>query len=385
MDNKEINNESKTILEMKRYYQSTRVAQLLAKFAVQDITEIEKRELTSLLEESGLDIEELLKKFSKEDTDKLDIEAGKRVWEEVARNIYRPKYQFNRRLLRYAAVFAVTASLALGTYLLRTGSDNRGESIKLLANETILEYPTGESIVLKEKTDISAILQQTAILKESEPGKIVAEIYKIKVSSGSTHTITLEDGTIITLYPESELEFPSFFDGTERSVKLSGEGYFDVKRDTSRPFIVTAADAKITVLGTSFNLRAYNNESTVETALVSGKVMMNQTGLLPNQLAILNRGDQNISIENLDATIYRERAGGMFIFENRSLEEIMREFSLWFGFEYNFEDFGMKDKKFRFKLPRTSNFSRLMDLMEKTGELRFEVNDKTVIILPANR
>lgn len=429
---------------MRRYYDSTRVARLIAKLALKTISDEERRELASLAKENGLNVDEILKKVTTEVAksfevadastvagnqtvagsqtvegnqvvaDATEIEAGKRVWAVVERNISqrelrvgdselslgqsevslgrsevsfgrsrRAGFGFGRGLMRYAAIFAVVASLSVGGYWLRSGYINSKETITLLANETVLEFPTGESVVLKEKTDIKSILgNQALVADKGEVEKAVAEIYKIKVSSGSTHTITLEDGTKVILYPESELQFPSFFGSTERSVTLVGEGYFDVQKDSGRPFNINAGGASVVVLGTSFNIRAYSNEPTIETVLVSGKVLMNSTELVPNQMAIFNRANSQISVENLQASIYSERANGMFIFDNRSLDEIMREFSLWFGFEYSYEDNALKDKKFRFKLPRTDSFNRLMNLMEKTGELRFDVSDKKVTILP---
>ena len=422
---------------MRRYYDSTRVARLIAKLALKTISDEERRELASLAKENGLNVDEILKKVTTEVAksfevadastvagnqtvagsqtvegnqvvaDATEIEAGKRVWAVVERNISqrelrvgdsevslgqsevslgrsrRWRFGFGRGLMRYAAIFAVVASLSVGGYWLRSGYVNSKETITLLANETVLEFPSGESVVLKEKTDIKSILgNQALVADKGEVEKAVAEIYKIKVSSGSTHTITLEDGTKIILYPESELQFPSFFGSTERSVTLVGEGYFDVQKDSGRPFSINTGGASVVVLGTSFNIRAYSNEPTIETVLVSGKVLMNSTELVPNQMAIFNRANSQISVENLQASIYSERANGMFIFDNRSLDEIMREFSLWFGFEYSYEDSALKDKKFRFKLPRTDSFNRLMNLMEKTGELRFDVSDKKVTILP---
>jgi len=369
---------------MRRYYESTRIAQLLAKFATKNISESERQELTSLVKESGIGIEEILKKTAYQSADDSEIEEGKKVWAAVKGNISRKNRLTGNRFLRYAAIFVVGLAITAGAFLMRKGDISTDKPITLLANETVLEYPSGERVLLNDKTDMTAILRQIPAPGDALAGKAVAEIYKIKVSYGSTHTVTLEDGTTIILYPESELQFPSFFSTSERSVTLTGEGYFDVKKDASRPFTVNAGDASVVVLGTSFNIRAYSNESTTETVLVTGKVVMNQTELQPNQMAIFNRGNRQVRVENMDASIYRERAQGMFIFENRSLDDIMHEFGLWFGFEYSFDDSILKDKMFRFKLPRTDDFNYLMSLMEKTGELRFEVSGKNVKILPGN-
>jgi hypothetical protein len=367
---------------MKRYYRSIRIAQLLAKFAVKNISNTEKQELELLVKQTGINVSDIIQNLSLETNEVEEKEAADRVWRSVQRGIVQSKINYTRVVLRYAALFVITATLSLSIYYMNSWKSNKGDTISLLTNETVLEYPTGERVVLADKTDISSLLEKSI---NHTPGAVetsAVEIYKVKVSSGATHTIILEDGTTVILYPESELHFPSHFSSLERSVTLTGEGYFDVKKDSSRLFTVNTDKASIVVYGTSFNVRAYSNEPTIETTLVSGKVTMNKTPLYPNQMAILNREDLRVEIENVDAKIYLERASGMFIFENRSLEEIMTEFSLWFGFEFHFKESTMRDKRFRFRLPRSSNFNYLMDLMEKTGEVKFEVSDKRVVILP---
>ena len=168
-------------------------------------------------------------------------------------------------------------------------------------------------------------------------------------------------------------------------MKLLGEGYFEVRRDSSRPFTVEAESVSIVVLGTSFNVRAYQGESTIETVLVTGKVMLNGTVLQPNEMAIFNRKDQHIRIEHVEADIYQQRAQGMFIFDNKTLDEIMREFSLWYGFKYSFEDSVLQNKKFRLKLPRADSFDKLMSLMEKTEEIQFSVSEQGIKIMDGKK
>ncbi|MCK9305513.1 MAG: FecR family protein [Bacteroidales bacterium] len=370
---------------MNRYFESPRIAKLLAKLVTESISEEEKRELAAFARKSGIDIFNIVKNASPKELSDLEKESEKKVWESIEKKINMPLVRKRNYLLRYAAIFALLLSISSGIYLLSrkdTFSSQNIESIKLHSNVTVLEYPSGEKVELKGKTDIHKIIPNEIPGDKNRTSRVAAEMLKIKVSSGSTHTITLDDGTTVVLYPESELQFPSYFSSSDRSVKLTGEGFFEVQKDPSRPFNVTAGETTVTVLGTSFNIRAYSGESTVETALVSGKVRMNQTELYPNQLAILNKSDNKISIEEVEASAYRERAYGMFIFENRSIDDIMREFGMWFGFSYTFQDNSMKDKKFRFKLPRSNDFGRLMELMEKTGEIQFQIKDTIINILP---
>ena len=189
----------------------------------------------------------------------------------------------------------------------------------------------------------------------------------------------------MVLYPGSELSFPAHFASAERLVTLHGEGYFDVKHDEKRPFNVLAREASVTVLGTSFNIRAYGDEDDVETVLVSGLVNINNIKLHPGEMAVYTRNDQSLSIHEVDANVYAERAAGLFVFDNKTLEEIMHDLSKWFDFDYSYTDESMKNERFRFKLERTADFASIMEMMKFTGEVSFNVSDRHVEIQPGKK
>ncbi len=369
---------------MKEYYRSTRLARLLAKFVMQDISEGEKKELASLAGKVGVDIQKIIQDIAGKGmalgNDNAEIEAGKKVWLSIENEMKRPKRNVGRFLLRYAAIIIVCLGLSCGLYLYMDQVDNTGREIALLENETVLEFPSGHSVVLTDKMNVLDIIRQNTVPLE-EKSTSVPELYKVKVLCGAIRTIILEDSTTVVLYPGTELQFPESFSLDERSVMLLGEGYFNVKRDSARPFTVHTEQVAIEVLGTSFNVRAYKEEQTIETVLVTGKVMLNGTTVLqPNQMAIFDCGNRQIKVEEVNAGVYRERAQGMFVFDNRTLDEIMHEFSQWFGFEYSFEYSALKNKKFRLRLPHMDRFDQLMSLMEKTGEIKFLVSGNHIKI-----
>lgn len=163
-------------------------------------------------------------------------------------------------------------------------------------------------------------------------------------------------------------------------MKLLGEGYFEVRRDSSRPFTVEAESVSIVVLGTSFNVRAYQGESTIETVLVTGKVMLNGIrDYNPTRWHIFNRKDQHIRIEHVEADIYQQRAQWMFYhLITRRLTRLCENLACGMGFKYSFEDSVLQNKKFRLKLPRADSFDKLMSLMEKTEEIQFSVSEQGI-------
>lgn len=349
----------------------------------EEITADEKNELEALLQANGMDDKTILERTVRQNvTDYPDAEerlAQQRVYTSLKAEISRRRLQ--RRLLGYAAGVAAMVALSVGVYLagwsVRTDDASQ---IVALADEAILEYPSGRNVTVADRSDISAIIRQDTT------GQVLSvpetELYKIKVPFGASHSITLEDGTTVLLFPGSELQFPATFPASKRTVRLSGEGYFDVRHDAARPFTVQAGDASVVVLGTSFNVRAYAAETTVQATLVSGRVLMNDTPLLPDQMGVLIRGSQTVAVEEVNAGAYLERAQGIYVFEDKTIDEIMRELSLWFDFEYSYAQEALKEKKFRFKLPRTEDFGRLTELMKLTGEIEFSISGKHVAILP---
>ena len=355
---------------------------------MEQITETEKKELALLIENNGLNNDLFLERIIHQDItllpDASEIEIENRIMASVKNRMHRSvqQHRLRLRILRYAAVIVpfvmLTTGLYIATHLPRL---DHKSSITSLDGKATFEYPSGVEIALSDHTNLSVIMQEDTVQYTA----VEEHFYKIKVPRGVIHIATLEDGTTVHLFPESELRFSSLFSRINRSVELSGEGYFNVVHDNAHPFTVFASGASITVLGTSFNVRAYEREKVVETSLVSGKVEINEMVLLPNQMALFNCIDHSMNIEEINGEIYRERAEGVFAFDNRTLDEIMYDLSLWFDFDYSYAEDALRYKKFRFKLPRTENFNRLIDLMKCTDEVDFKISGKHVEILPIQR
>lgn len=102
-------------------------------------------------------------------------------------------------------------------------------------------------------------------------------------------------------------------------------------------------------------------------------------------MAVFNRDEQSLKVHEVDAVIYKERAGGMFVFDNKPLEEIMHDLSKWFDFDYSYSDETMRKKRFRFKLSRTEDFKKIMEMMEFTKEGTFRITDRHIEILPGKQ
>lgn len=369
---------------MKKYSDHVRIAKLLAESVSGDFPEGRREELAGLLEKYGLDNGEALQRIIHNSVPLSDSvteqEAGEKVLANLRRQIAlrRSGTKRNRPLRRIAVTAASVAVIVAGYFMVHNYLANKNDTILPLANQTSIEYPSGRNMIVAETaTNVAELVHNDISLPVTEDN-----IYKIKVPHGTSHTLTLEDGTAVYLYPGSELRFPVPFDGAQRRVELTGEGYFDVARDESRPFRVFADGAQVKVLGTSFNVKAYNDDPTVETALVSGSVEVNGVTLTPDQMAVFSREAGSVELRPANGSIYRERSLGMFIFENQTLDEIMHDLSLWFDFEYSYTDTALGEKSFRFRLPHTEDFNRLTELITLTGEVEFRITGKHVEILP---
>lgn len=184
-------------------------------------------------------------------------------------------------------------------------------------------------------------------LKYSADAKTRAVENRLVVPRGGFYSVCLEDGTVVTLNAESELVYPSVFDGETREVSLSGEAFFEVAHDADRPFFVQVDGYRIQVLGTRFNVSAYGDEPRRHTTLVEGSVRILPQGAGDSGREILLHPGEQFSqdaasgrsrVARVDTERYTAWMAGEFVFDNTSLGEILRTVSRWYDFRYEITD-----------------------------------------------
>ena len=153
---------------------------------------------------------------------------------------------------------------------------------------------------------------------------------------GTTQIITLPDGTTVYLNADTHLSFEKGFLGNTRQVKLEGEAFFEVARNPNKPFFIHTGKLTTQVLGTRFNVKAYQGEENIEVAVVSGKVNVNDSlsalDLLPNQKAVYRLSGRQLIRENIaDAKTYKAWTEGNLIFEDKTLPEIISVLNRRYG------------------------------------------------------
>ena len=182
------------------------------------------------------------------------------------------------------------------------------------------------------------------------------------------------------LFAESELYFPTRFRGQIREVRLKGEAFFDVKHDERHPFVVQTGTVDVKVLGTSFNVKAYPGTGEVETSLVEGRVSVKGEILRPDMQATYSEITGKLTYKLIQGENYRLRTEKIFVFDQERLDVILEELARWYDFTVFYQNPEVAEKRFGFKLEKYESVRTLLDILEMTGEVEFELNDKTLIV-----
>lgn len=198
--------------------------------------------------------------------------------------------------------------------------------------------------------------------------------------------ITLSDGSRVWLNAGSSVSYPVAFTGNERQVSVNGEAYFDVTHDASKPFIVSKGLTQVRVLGTEFNINAYDDEPEIRVTLIKGSVNVQageqskkQQVLKPGQQSRLNKeGDLALTVNpDIEETIAWKN--DKFIFTGNDISSVMRQLEKWYDVEVEYQ--GSKtSEEFVGVVPRRANVSEILTMLESTHAVSFEVTGKKIIV-----
>lgn len=206
---------------------------------------------------------------------------------------------------------------------------------------------------------------------------------------GGTYQVILSDGTKVWLNADSKLEFPSQFNGKERKILLDGEAYFEVTKDKEHPFIVESRGQLVEVLGTHFNINAYEDEAAVKTTLLEGSVRVAIGGrhpdlrqddvvLKPNQQAQVSEKGIKV-MDNADIEDITAWKNGYFKF-GENLESIMAKVSRWYDVEVIYEIRPDPNFVFNGEISRNKNLSQILDMLEYTGNVHFKIEGRKIVV-----
>jgi ferric-dicitrate binding protein FerR (iron transport regulator) len=261
------------------------------------------------------------------------------------------------------------------------------KAVLTLADGSMIILDSAQNGTLSNQGNIKIIKLddgQLAYDKSGVSGKPELLYNTISTPKGGQYQLTLSDGTQVWLNAASSLRFPAVFSGRERKVELTGEAYFEVAKNKEKPFEVSVNNAVVTVLGTHFNINAYSDERVVKTTLLEGsvKVTKGNAGALitPGEQARINNSTGEITVkEEVDLDEAVSWKYGNFIFNDADIKSIMRQLEKWYDVSVIYDKV-VPDEEFVGSVSRNVNISQILEMLEKTGSVNFEIKGRTIIV-----
>jgi len=349
-------------------------------------------------------------------TDKTEQQLGEGILNRLFETIRREEESLPakpRRRWQLPAAAILLLLLAAGTYFIfsarspkqdMAGAGNNKQQPKADivpgGNKAVLILADGSAVILdsasngmiSQQGDARVVKLENGQLAYAVNGKQLTEKDEAYCNTISTprdgpYQVTLSDGTKVWLNAASSIRFPVLFAGKERKVEITGEAYFEVAKNKDLPFKVKAASSEIEVLGTHFNVNAYEDEAAVKTTLLEGlvKISVPAPGASPSpkflqpgqQSAISKQGEIRV-INNADTDEALAWKNGRFQFKSSDLKSILRQISRWYDVDIIYK--GNVDLHFTGQLTRNENVSNVFEKLALTGEVKFKIEGRTVIV-----
>jgi transmembrane sensor len=196
---------------------------------------------------------------------------------------------------------------------------------------------------------------------------------------GRQFQLILPDGSRVWLNAASSIKYPTVFNGTERRVEIDGEAYFEVVKNEKMPFrVVIDKTTEVEVLGTHFNINAYDNEPAARTTLLEGKVKVKSAILKPGQQAVLT-SDAHLKIyDSVDLDQVMAWKNGLFNFNGYDIKSVMRELSRWYDLDIVYET-DPEPTEVMGEMQRNLNLSQVMNILQKIG-VRYRLDGRKLIV-----
>jgi len=251
--------------------------------------------------------------------------------------------------------------------------------------------PKQATISLKQILQIAAILLITfglgwgsRFISFSSSQTAQVTMQEIFVPKGQVNQVFLADGTRIWINSETKLITPSVFATNERVVKLNGEAFFEVAKDAKRPFRVEVNGQQIEVLGTSFNVRAYENSNEIETTLETGQIQLHigsQTTLLkPGEQSLFNKSEKQLLISKVNPETFSSWKDGRYEFQNEDLLEVFKVVERWYDVEITADETYFNGMRFSGVIKRNKDARHFLELLNLTVPIRYEIKTDKISI-----
>lgn len=304
----------------------------------------------------------------------------------------------------YRVAIAATLLIALSVSLYLYRQVNHSDAQPALVendvlpggNRALLTLADGRTIDLDNAGD-GLLAEQTGItisktadglltyeISESPNGSETVAYNTITTPNGGQYQIILPDKSKVWLNAASSLHYPTSFSGNERRVTLTGEGYFEITHNPDLPFIVESNGQSVQVLGTSFNINAYEEEEAVVSTLVTGKIALQCNGC--DQPIVLKPGDQSVNVRGdvrvrqVDTNLFSAWKEGLIVLDKADLPTVIRQIQRWYDVEFvGAEDINIKGT-LSGEVPRAIKLSGVLQALERQTNARFEIKGRRIMV-----
>jgi transmembrane sensor len=268
--------------------------------------------------------------------------------------------------------------------------------IKPGSNKAVLTLANGQKITLTDSVNGQVAVQANVKIAKTAKGQIAYELPNgatgndlapgnntIEAPTGGQWEVILPDQSKVWLNAKSSLTYPTYFTGNERKVQLKGEAYFEVAHNAQMPFKVSSKGQTVEVLGTHFDIMAYDDDIIMKTTLLEGSVKISNNGrsliLIPGEQAQVSDAGTKVTNE-IDLEDVMAWKNGYFKF-NDGLENVMRKISRWYNIEVKYASNVDPSLRFGGKISRYKNLSSALKIMELTGNVHFKVEGRRVTVM----
>jgi transmembrane sensor len=313
-----------------------------------------------------------------------------------------PVPKFNWQRVAVAASLLILA--AFGAHFILHKKD-RGDIAKIAKkdaspgkNRATLILSNGKKIILGDASNGQLASDAGVTINKTKSGEI---IYKanaapgnvtvktgfntLTTAKGEQYQLILPDGSHVWLNAASAVIYPVVFDKKERAVELNGEAYFEVVHKPESPFKVKTRRQEVEVLGTHFNIYAYDDESITRTTLVEGSVKVsaftshNTIVIKPGQQSLVD--DYNLKVETVDTDDALAWKNGYFEFNDESLESIMKKVGRWYNLDVEYSNNTAKYQLFSGSVSRYKNVSQVIKTLELTNAAHFKIENNKILVI----
>ena len=260
-------------------------------------------------------------------------------------------------------------------------SDGRVVDLNRVSDSVITDGISGHKIALSKEVNTLNYSQEA-----TSSGETCELVYnRIEVPRGGEYMLVLSDGTKVWLNSETRLEYPLVFGEASRNVRLSGEAYFEVTRDTARRFNVIMEGATIEVTGTSFNASCYPEDGRCGAVLESGKInLLTDHGITAvgvGEYASYDIASGAVRVEPVDLKYFTSWRYGTFYFYNTPLSDIVQKLGRWYDVNFKFADDSLREVCFSGAALRSKSIDFMLELLASTQSLKFDMRgDGTIVI-----